>query len=36
MTLAILEACDRIKTEGYEKQILECKDIDICAKRLNK
>ena len=22
--------------EGYEKQILECKDIDICAKRLNK
>ena len=22
--------------DGYEKQILECKDIDICAKRLNK
>ena len=22
--------------EGYEKQIFECKDIDICAKRLNK
>ena len=22
--------------KGYEKQILECKDIDICAKRLNK
>ena len=22
--------------EGYEKQILECKDIDNCAKRLNK
>ena len=21
---------------GYDKQILECKDIDICAKRLNK
>ena len=22
--------------EGYERQILECKDIDICAKKLNK
>jgi len=21
--------------EGYEKQILECKDIDICDKKLN-